>query len=239
MIKINCNHRREQFTASLAFVESTMDDDDYNECKKWLHPDELAYLSSLQFPRRRHSYLLGRLAAKKALRDFLPESPSHSLVLEAGIFGQPVLKGFGASGVQVSIAHKEGIAAAIACSERHPLAIDIEKLETSQHAAIFNMLTAREKRHFFPHSDGEIDNNLYALLWTAKESLAKILRIGFTAAMEIFEVDQITWTDDRFWVTSYTHFPQYKSISFDQHGITVAIAMPKLSKFHLKTAMFD
>jgi len=56
-----------------------------------LGPTEFAYFSTLPFGRRRHGYLLGRYAAKLALRDLLQESDFRIIEIGRGVFDQPIV----------------------------------------------------------------------------------------------------------------------------------------------------
>lgn len=229
ILPICCKHKDDEFQASICLVKWLKPFIKDPLFEKWLHPKELAYLRSLKFTPRQQSYALGRLAAKKALQAHFPEAKANALLLEAGVFDQPVLLGEGLSGVQVSISHKDNLAASIVYSEKHPMAIDIEKITPAQHSVVANILTIKEKELFFPGGDLVFDGDFYSMIWSVKETLGKVLKTGFSASMEIFEVSHIENTSQDFYLIYYSHFPQYKSFSFLWHGITISLLLPKES----------
>ena len=59
--------------------------------RELLGPTEFAYFSTLPFGRRRQGYLLGRYAAKLALRDLLQESDLRIIEIARGVFDQPIV----------------------------------------------------------------------------------------------------------------------------------------------------
>jgi len=89
-----------------------------------LGPTEFAYFSTLPFGRRRHGYLLGRYAAKLALRDLLQESDFRIIEIGRGVFDQPIVLFVQKKGWGVTISHTDSLAFALPFPTGHPMGID-------------------------------------------------------------------------------------------------------------------
>src|SRR5258705_11137092 len=98
----------------------------------FLGPAEQAYFSTLRFVRRQGSYLLGRYAAKLALRDLLHESDLRALEIARGVFDQPIAPCTRNQGWGVTISHAESLAVALAFPAGHPMGIDIERVDSAR-----------------------------------------------------------------------------------------------------------
>lgn len=146
-----------------------------------LGPREEAILASLEFPARRHKWLLGRAAAKRLLREMLgPSAPP-----EAGITvlnhpsGEPyvVLDGRDACDLPISISHRRGIGLAAAPAlPGWRIGADVETIEARDKALV---------RQFFTDDEGRVvaaagaDADLaVARIWSAKEAVLKLLGLG-------------------------------------------------------------
>src|SRR5436305_14017478 len=58
----------------------------------WLSAGELAYRALLEVPSRRQSYLLGRVAAKRAILQYLGFGEPREVTVDRGVFDQPVAR---------------------------------------------------------------------------------------------------------------------------------------------------
>jgi len=112
-----------QLSAALAIV---FDDQSLvlNELDELLGPTEFAYFSTLPFGRRRRGYLLGRYAAKLALRDLLQESDFRIIEIARGVFEQPIVLFARKQGRGVTISHTDSLAFVLAFPRGHPMGID-------------------------------------------------------------------------------------------------------------------
>ncbi len=81
---------------------------------EFLGPRENAYFSTLRFARRQQSYLLGRYAAKLALRDLLAEPDLRAIEIVRGVFEQPVVQCARSHRWCVSISHADSLAVVVA-----------------------------------------------------------------------------------------------------------------------------
>src|SRR5262249_27249669 len=96
------------------------------EPEKYLHAKELRYFRALEHNRPRKSYLLGRVAAKRALACCASIDDATEIEVQAGIFGQPIVCSALCWGFEVSISHMDEFGLAIAFPAGHSLGLDIE-----------------------------------------------------------------------------------------------------------------
>ncbi|MFD9356032.1 beta-ketoacyl synthase N-terminal-like domain-containing protein [Streptomyces sp. NPDC060031] len=130
-------------------------------------------------PRARAPWLLGRIAAKDAVRHLLwdggsgPVFPAEVPVGNDAA-GRPLAEGPLARGLRLSIAHKDRLAVALA-HRTHPVGIDVETVTGDPDALIRIALTAHELRLAEALADrGGTDlPAALTMLWCAKEAAAK------------------------------------------------------------------
>ena len=92
-----------------------------------LHPCELEQLGRARSDKRRAEFVSGRHAAKRAICSLAcSTSWLPSLLIESGVFGQPVVRAEVAAQVGVSIAHSGDFAIALAFDSGHPMGVDLE-----------------------------------------------------------------------------------------------------------------
>ncbi|MFJ5631082.1 beta-ketoacyl synthase N-terminal-like domain-containing protein [Streptomyces goshikiensis] len=130
-------------------------------------------------PRARAPWLLGRIAAKDALRQLLWDGgagPVFPVEVQIGNdpAGRPVVMGAPAAGVRLSIAHKDRLAVAIAHPGHH-VGIDVEQVTADPGALIRVALTPEELRLAEELAARDATGLPAALtaLWCAKEAAAK------------------------------------------------------------------
>lgn len=95
------------------------------------------------------------------------------------IFDFPVIIHPNIHNTNVSIAHTNHSAVAVAFPETHPVGIDIEDICDERSQTISTQLTDSEKSLRTNLSISEALFN--TILWTAKESLSKVLKTGLMA----------------------------------------------------------
>ncbi|HEY3803591.1 MAG TPA: beta-ketoacyl synthase N-terminal-like domain-containing protein [Kofleriaceae bacterium] len=149
-------------------------------------------------PRARRGWLLGRMAAKDAVR-FHHWDSGVGLIWPAEIgvsnaaSGQPIV-----DGLALSIAHKDGTAVALVAEHGSSAGVDLEKIEPRAESFVAVAFTDRER------SLGAGDE-FYARVWAAKEAVAKARGTGMTnpKAFEATAIDGArvkigeTWVDTR------------------------------------------
>jgi 4'-phosphopantetheinyl transferase EntD len=192
--------------------------------RHFLHPKELAYFDSLRFERRQKSFLLGRYCAKQAISAFLQEPDMTKFSIHHGVFEQPIVQHSKDKGVQISISHCDHCGGAIAFPEEHPMAIDLEKIDSRKREVIRTQCTNEEYKLIQSLPIPEITQ--LTLLWTVKESLSKALKCGLMTPFKIFEVKDVESKSDCFFWT-FRKFAQYKVISFVIGNMACSIITPK------------
>ncbi|GAA3623445.1 hypothetical protein [Flavivirga jejuensis] len=70
-----------------------------------LHPKELEIYSSYKHERRKMSYLLGRLSAKRAISELTHFNPFNAIFIDVAVFEFPVVKCLAIQNIQLSISH--------------------------------------------------------------------------------------------------------------------------------------
>ena len=220
--KITLKRTSKSFVAGFCILKAELPD--LIEQYALLHNDELEYYKSLAFDRRRTSYLLGRIAAKKAIGELIGEEHTHSVFIDIGIFQFPVVKMTADLNIQVSISHCDDIGVALAFPEEHPLGIDIEKIDSGRLDAMKSMI-----------SDDELtllsgcDLSLLTgctIIWSVKESLSKILRTGFTIDSKLMEIQSIEKSGMQYNCT-FRYFSQYKAVSGQSGNYVYSMVLPK------------
>ncbi|QDH19811.1 4'-phosphopantetheinyl transferase family protein [Saccharibacillus brassicae] len=205
-------------------------DSPFEEIVDYLQEEELSYYAGLQVEKRRKSFLLGRLCAKKAIQSYSDIENLKRILIRRGIFQQPIVVATLCSNVQVSITHSNDIGAAIAFSEGCSMGIDIEKI--SEESEVIESVLTQKERNLIQTLSMNSTAALY-LMWTAKEALSKILKTGFTTPPQVFEIEKIH-LHSSYASSEYTNFSQFKATSFQAGDYIVSIVHPKRTLIDLK-----
>jgi len=204
------------------------------EEKDFLHPEERQYLNSLPKGTRGHSFLLGRYTAKLAASAYTGV-PVSGLHIKPGVFQQPVLQGNNISNVQLSIAHSGEWSIAIVFPESHPMAADVEVIKTGNDLSKLIPLTPGENKMLYALPFG-LDANM-TLAWTIKEAMAKVIKTGLTASLEIFTISSIK-LQDHYIVCEFTNFAQYKAIAWIEYHAAWCVVLPRNSELDVGQLQF-
>jgi 4'-phosphopantetheinyl transferase len=213
--------RNYKVTMSLCYSPSI---NHYLETIKYLHTKELDYYLKLTYERRVRSYLAGRYAAKKAVSSFVQEEHLDKILIEQGIFHQPIVVYPHQKNIQVSITHCENIGAAIVFPEAIPMGIDIERISIKRKDVLNAQMTDEEKDLI--KSFAYPEEIALTLLWTAKESLSKILKTGLTIPFNILEIYKLEVKENAV-LGYFKNFPQYCVTSFVFNQYVCSITYPK------------
>ncbi|RBL89848.1 4'-phosphopantetheinyl transferase family protein [Chitinophaga flava] len=189
-----------------------------------LHPEEKAYYNTLKFDKRKMSYLLGRIASKKAVCELTEENNMPSVLISTGIFQFPVVKTTRHQNIQVSISHADDIGIALAFPEEHPLGIDLEKVNPDKIDTIKSQLGASEIALITAcHLSLPVG---CTTIWTIKEGLSKILKTGLMMNFQLLEIQTLE-KHGNVYTSTFRHFPQYKAISCLVSDYICSIILPK------------
>jgi len=163
-----------------------------------LHMDEMPeFAAKSGVPQRQKQWLLGRVAAKDAVREWLAKAAGAEEMLHPAAFvidndarGQPAAKHLSGPGPvpKVSIAHCEDRAIAIADDEA--VGVDIERIAARDPSFLEAISTKAERglltdQHGGGASDGA--DEWTTRLWCAKEAAGKLLGTGVDGAPRRFE----------------------------------------------------
>lgn len=160
---------------------------------RWLGPGERAALARLHLLPRRTTFLLGRVAAKRALiAAVAPGAAPSELEILAAPDGAPEAFAEGLPlGASVSISHsgepgsRLGICALVPA--RLALGCDLEAITPRSQAFVDDFFTDGERRAMAA-ATAEARALLANLIWSAKESALKALRQGLRADTRSVEV---------------------------------------------------
>jgi 4'-phosphopantetheinyl transferase len=148
----------------------------------WLRPAELAQLDRLRFLKRRADWRLGRWTAKCALAMYLNAplnaqtlatieiSPAPDGAPEVSIANQP-------NALTLSLSHRGGVALCAVSTSGSKLGCDLELIEPRSEAFVADYFTVEEQT-LVTQASRDDRFRVVALLWSAKESALKALRMG-------------------------------------------------------------
>jgi 4'-phosphopantetheinyl transferase len=151
----------------------------------WLGPWELAMLARMRFAKRRADWRLGRWTAKCAVSAYLGLPGSREVFREFEIRQAPsgapdVFSASRSAPVTISLSHRSGLAVcavAATCRLGPTLGCDLERIEPHSDLFLADYFTIEEQSLVREAPSGD-RCRLLALLWSAKESLLKALRLG-------------------------------------------------------------
>jgi 4'-phosphopantetheinyl transferase len=173
---------------------------------------------------RYSEFVHSRYITKKAVQNLMPDILMNDIQVLKGVFEQPVLEISNCSAsYDVSVSHKDNIAASLVFPQYHPAGIDIDVVAPQNMTALNRMITAHEQHICREGSERKM------VIYTAKEALSKIMKCGLMVPVHFLEVNAIQ-KEGTFYSGVFTNFCQYQFISFagDDHIITMVF--PKKSK---------
>ncbi|OMF96017.1 4'-phosphopantetheinyl transferase superfamily protein [Paenibacillus sp. FSL R7-0273] len=186
----------------------------------YLSLSEQAEYARFQYPRRRCSYLLGKLSAKLALAGEADDL--SAIAIEHGIMNQPVVSG---SSRKITVTHCDSLGAALAFDQRLLAGVDIELISEQARDALRRITSVEEERLSSGPQQDMGQTAFLTLLWTAKEAMSKVLLTGFTVATELFEVK--TLERRKYGVVGrFCNFPQFLSLSVLREEYIFSMVLP-------------
>jgi 4'-phosphopantetheinyl transferase len=217
-----------QLSAALAVVFDDQSLVLHELARELLGPTEFAYFSTLSSGRRRHGYLLGRYAAKLALRGLLQESDFRIIEIGRGVFDQPIVLFAQKQGWGVTISHTGSLAFALAFPAGHPMGIDAERIDSSCIETILSQLSEQEIE-WIENANVEHKPELATALWTSKEALSKILCTGLTSPLKIYSLAEFNLIRLGTWEGLFQNFGQYKAMAWNGPSYALSIVLPRNS----------
>lgn len=193
---------------------------------EFLSPDEAAMSAGLKFAAKREGFLLGRLAAKRALGALLEEPDLRRIEIRSGIYGQPLVHHPRASAAEVSVSHSHGLAVALAYPAGYPMGIDLETVSAVAAETILGELDASPPELNWLATGGVNAATACSVLWTVREALGKALRIGLNSPLGMLALSEIQAGGEGSWAGRYLNFPQCRCLSLVQGDRVLSLALP-------------
>ena len=154
----------------------------------WLGPRERLVQATLALPKRRSEWRLGRFTAKQLLSRVTAVEQLDRIQVVAAEDGAPEAfideEPFPAS---LSITHRSGVAACVV-AEGARAGCDLEAIEPRTQRFIDDYFTERERECVMRTAEALHDRHV-ALIWSAKESALKVLRVGLRRDTRRVEAD--------------------------------------------------
>jgi 4'-phosphopantetheinyl transferase len=219
-VKITLTNEQQPFKAVAALVQGGWED----LCQHVgeLHPKERAVLDGYPHERRKKSYLLGRLTAKKAIASLAGIDRLSSIWVDVGVFQFPVVRGENLQNIQVSISHCDDIGFGMAYPEGHPMGVDVEKVSEANAAIVARKLTDREKTLLAEQTPAV--NHI--TIFSTKEALSKILRTGMTLDFGLLEIGSVKSKGDIV-ECDFRNFRQYKAFARRKEDYVFSVVLPE------------
>lgn len=186
----------------------------------WLSVAEAMLFTSMRFAKRRDDWRLGRWTAKRAVSIYLNlpadrQSLTHIEIRPAPGGAPDVFLGNAPAPVAISISHREGRAACAIAQPEVALGCDLEIVEPRGDAFSGDYLTPAEQE-LLARVSAAGRWRVLALLWSAKESVLKALRVGLrldTRLVTVHPIDALLPTVESSWRPLHAHYE-----SQDFHG---------------------
>lgn len=196
----------------------------------WLGTEEARYAATLKFAKRRREFLLGRYAAKSALREWCEQGVERlgAFDIVAGAFQQPIVHGPTGRPVTVSLAHSGELAVALAHEQGHPMGVDLERHDPARVEVVRTQVATSE----LPADLGPLSESAaYFLLWSAKEALSKALRCGLTCPFEVLAAKEVRIDATGLCTGTFANFGQYQFFGWMLGDYTFAVAGSRNAEF--------
>jgi 4'-phosphopantetheinyl transferase len=158
---------------------------DVPEENNWLSASETVRVEGLRFPKRRGDWRLGRWTAKRAVSAYLKLSSDPAALATVEIRAAPdgapeVFLGDEPAAFAISLSHCAGTAVCAVMPSPGAVGCDLELIEPRSRAFFDDYFTAEEQTMVLRMPEAE-RVGLLTLLWSAKESALKALRVGLRA----------------------------------------------------------
>lgn len=194
--------------------------------EEFLSESEKKQSAGFKFAAKREGFLLGRLAAKRALAALLAEPDLRQIEIRPGVYGQPLVQHPRAAGDEVTVSHSHGLAVALAYPAEYPMGIDLETISTVAAQVVIGELEASPPELTWLATGGVDAPTACCVLWTAREALGKALKIGLNSPLGMLALTEIrAGNEDGSWAGRYLNFPRCRCQSWVAGGRVLSLAM--------------
>jgi phosphopantetheinyl transferase len=175
----------------------------YFIARRWLDWDDMAHFLARRNPRSQRFWLLGRIAANDAVRQWLWDHGYGNLYpvqiqIRNEESGRPVVSGPFAQDLRLSVAHTEGLGVALV-GEGFDVGIDVEKIVPRDPDLIRTAFSNAELA-LLPEDDRD---EWLTRLWVSKEAVGKLRGTGLAGrprSLALSEIDGERLCVDGVWV---------------------------------------
>ena len=194
--------------------------------EEFLSESEKEQLAGYKFAAKKKDFLLGRLAAKRALGALLPEPDLRRIEIGAGDHGEPLVRHPQAGSTEVTLSHSHGVAVALAYAAAYPMGIDLETISAVSAGTIIGELGTSAPEQAWLAAAGVDDATACCVLWTAREALGKALKVGLNRPLGELALTDIRAVGEGNWVGRYLNYPQCQCLSQAHGDRVLSLAMP-------------
>jgi 4'-phosphopantetheinyl transferase len=174
---------------------------DVPENNDWLSDAEQGILSRLRFPKRRNDWRLGRWTVKNAILAYQDKEKSIISSLEIRTAGDGAPEAYWkneSAEISISISHSEGRSFCIVGPRDFSIGCDLERMEPREDNLVSDYFTPDEIS--FCRKTQEAEKPLAVnLIWSAKESVLKILREGLRRDTRSVVIHPDSWRSESAW----------------------------------------
>ncbi|MSQ70484.1 MAG: hypothetical protein EXR27_04215 [Betaproteobacteria bacterium] len=193
----------------------------------YLGKEELARLAAFQFLPKKQGFLLGRLAAKRALGALLSEPDLRRIEIHNGIFGQPLVSHPSAGNIDVTVSHSHGLAVALAYSRETPMGVDLETVTSDSADTVLAALAPSLEEQAWLAAGNLDAATACGVLWTAREALGKQMKMGLNSPLAILSLRELHLIAENTWIGEYLNFPRCRCLSQTRGARVLTLATPK------------
>jgi 4'-phosphopantetheinyl transferase len=164
---------------------------DVPEGNDWLSEKERSTLSGLRFAKRRNDWRLGRWTAKQSIRSYLFEKDISFSSLEIRVIDSGAPEAFldnAPVNLSISISHSNNRSFCAIGPPGYAIGCDLELLEKRDALIVADYFTPEEIALCGRASEAE-SVLIVNLIWSAKESVLKILREGLRRDTRSIRID--------------------------------------------------
>lgn len=193
--------------------------------EEFLSESEKKQSADFKFAAKREGFLLGRLAAKRALAELLAEPDLRQIEIRAGVYGQPLVQHPRAADAEVTVSHSHGLAVALAYPAEYPMGIDLETVSAVATQVVIGELEASPPELTWLATGGVDAATACCALWTAREALGKSLKIGLNSPLGMLSLTGIQAAGEGSYAGRYLNFPRCQWLSWVAGGRVLSLAM--------------
>ncbi len=173
---------------SFTAMDTGLTEEKEGEFIPYLGTEEITFLKTLRFSKRRKEWLASRIAMKRLLCSVEGGFAQYEMQAKQILKGQSgapyiLLDGNQHPATQISISHSNGYVLCACSRENIRLGADAERIETRSQEFVQDFFTQEEIRQI---GDSAV---LATLAWSAKEAILKALSIGLKVDTRSISVD--------------------------------------------------